>query len=148
MVGLGLGHWLTRGMGAPPPLKPTPMGYGGAWVGGLGFGLAIESPPCHLTSPLACPTPGFKPTPMGSRPKPTPKQKPSGWCLGRFTPTHTQTPRPNTMAGRRMAPPFHLLGRWRPRGAIEAEVAGGDKPHPPVLHYNTIKRMIDINMNL
>ncbi|MFS7923484.1 hypothetical protein Hanom_Chr03g00261231 [Helianthus anomalus] len=90
MVGLGLWHWLTRGMGAPLPLKPTPMGYGGAWVGGMSFGLAIESPPCHLTSPLARTTPGFKPTPMGPRPKP----KPPGWCLGRFTPTHAQTPAP------------------------------------------------------
>ncbi|KAJ0437000.1 hypothetical protein HanRHA438_Chr16g0744831 [Helianthus annuus] len=45
--------------GSPPPLKPTPIGYGGAWVGGLGwgheFGLAIESPPCHLTSPTSPP---------------------------------------------------------------------------------------------
>ncbi|MFS7965989.1 hypothetical protein Hanom_Chr09g00768571 [Helianthus anomalus] len=44
-------------MGAPPPLKPTPMGYGGAWVEGLGwgheFGLTIESTPCHLTSPTS-----------------------------------------------------------------------------------------------
>ncbi|MFS7984967.1 hypothetical protein Hanom_Chr11g00992861 [Helianthus anomalus] len=54
-LGLGLGHWLTRGMGAPPPLKPTPMGYGGAWVGGMSFGLAIESLPCHLTSPTSPP---------------------------------------------------------------------------------------------
>ncbi|MFS7905677.1 hypothetical protein Hanom_Chr01g00050501 [Helianthus anomalus] len=75
-------------MGAPPPLKLTLMEYGGAWVGGMSFGLAIESPPCHLTSPM----PGFKSTPMGPRPKPTPKPKPPGWCLGRFTPTHAQTP--------------------------------------------------------
>ncbi|MFS7953912.1 hypothetical protein Hanom_Chr07g00624161 [Helianthus anomalus] len=94
MVGLGLrlglGHWLTRGMGAPPPLKPTPMGYGGAWVGGLGlgawvggheFGLAIESLPCHLLARL---TPGFKPTPMGVTPKTHSKPKPPGWWLGRF----------------------------------------------------------------
>ncbi|MFS8024820.1 hypothetical protein Hanom_Chr16g01467871 [Helianthus anomalus] len=55
MVRLGLGHWLTRGMGAPLPLKPTPMGYGGAWVGGHKFGLDIESPSCHLTSPTSPP---------------------------------------------------------------------------------------------
>ncbi|MFS7918883.1 hypothetical protein Hanom_Chr03g00206411 [Helianthus anomalus] len=42
------------------------MGYGGAWVGGMSLVLAIESPPCHLTSP----TPGFKLTPMGPRPIP------------------------------------------------------------------------------
>ncbi|MFS7910967.1 hypothetical protein Hanom_Chr02g00112421 [Helianthus anomalus] len=35
---------------------------------------------------------GFKPTQMGPCPKPTPKPKPPGWCLGRFTPTHAQTP--------------------------------------------------------
>ncbi|MFS7989478.1 hypothetical protein Hanom_Chr11g01047381 [Helianthus anomalus] len=52
------------------------MGYGGAWVGGHDFGLAIESLPYHL---LARPTPGFKPTPMGPRPKPTPQPKPPGW---------------------------------------------------------------------
>ncbi|MFS8009470.1 hypothetical protein Hanom_Chr14g01285121 [Helianthus anomalus] len=80
-------------MRAPPPLKPTSMGYGGTWLGSLGlgheFGLAIESMSCHL---LARPTPGFKPTPMGPRPKPTPQPKPPEWCLGRFPPT--QTPRP------------------------------------------------------
>ncbi|MFS8014277.1 hypothetical protein Hanom_Chr15g01342701 [Helianthus anomalus] len=31
------------------------MGYGGAWVGGMSFGLAIESPPCHLTNPTSPP---------------------------------------------------------------------------------------------
>ncbi|MFS7925622.1 hypothetical protein Hanom_Chr04g00287211 [Helianthus anomalus] len=78
MVGLGLGHWLTRGMGVPhpPPLKPTPMGYGGAWVGGHEFGLAIESLPCHLLAHL---TPGFKPTPMGATPKTHAQPKPPGW---------------------------------------------------------------------
>ncbi|MFS7912086.1 hypothetical protein Hanom_Chr02g00125711 [Helianthus anomalus] len=54
-LGLGLGHWLTRGMGGPLPLKPMPMGYGGAWVEGMSFGLAIESPPCHLSSPTSPP---------------------------------------------------------------------------------------------
>ncbi|MFS8019565.1 hypothetical protein Hanom_Chr15g01405251 [Helianthus anomalus] len=76
-------------MGAPPPLKPTPMGYGGAWVGGHEFGLAIESLPCHL---LARPRSGFKPTPMGPRPKPTPQPKPPGWWLGRFQPTQAPYP--------------------------------------------------------
>ncbi|KAJ0680632.1 hypothetical protein HanPI659440_Chr16g0626381 [Helianthus annuus] len=50
-LGLGLGHLLTRGMGAPPP---TQTHAHRVWWG-LGwwheFDLAIESPPCHLTSP-------------------------------------------------------------------------------------------------
>ncbi|MFS8000127.1 hypothetical protein Hanom_Chr12g01174711 [Helianthus anomalus] len=95
MVGVELGHWLTRGMGVPPLFKPTPMGYGGAWVEGLDwgheFGLAIERLSCHLLGRL---TPGFKPTPMGPTPKTHAQPKPSGWCLGRFTPTHAQTPTP------------------------------------------------------
>ncbi|MFS7952710.1 hypothetical protein Hanom_Chr07g00610121 [Helianthus anomalus] len=49
------------------------MGYGEAWVEDLGcgheFAVATESLTCHL---LARPTPGFKPTPMGSRPNPRP----------------------------------------------------------------------------
>ncbi|KAJ0946665.1 hypothetical protein HanRHA438_Chr01g0006461 [Helianthus annuus] len=79
-------------MGAPSPLKSTPMGYGGAWVGGLGwgheFGLAIESLPCHL---LARPTSGFKPTPIGPRPNPRPNPNPR-WWLGRFQPTQPPPP--------------------------------------------------------
>ncbi|MFS7978161.1 hypothetical protein Hanom_Chr10g00912341 [Helianthus anomalus] len=92
------------------------MGYGGASVGelvdtwnesphhsnprpwvwwGLGwgheFGLAIESLPCHL---LARPTPGFKLTPMGPRPNPSP---PGRW-LGRFQPIHAPTQAPYPMA--------------------------------------------------
>ncbi|MFS7902101.1 hypothetical protein Hanom_Chr01g00007281 [Helianthus anomalus] len=90
MVGLGLGHWLTRGMGAPPPLKPTPMGYGGALVGGMSFGLAIESLSCHLTSPTSLPHARLHTHANGATPKP----KLLGWCLGRFTPTHAQTPAP------------------------------------------------------
>ncbi|MFS7948784.1 hypothetical protein Hanom_Chr06g00563911 [Helianthus anomalus] len=88
MVGLGLGHWLTRGMGAPPPLKPTPMRYGGAWVGGMSLVLPLRARHVTLLALLARPTPGFKPTPMGPRPKP----KPPGWWLGRFQPTQAPYP--------------------------------------------------------
>ncbi|MFS7904695.1 hypothetical protein Hanom_Chr01g00039111 [Helianthus anomalus] len=42
--------------------------------------------------------PGFKPTPMGSRPKPTPQPKPPGWWLGRFQPTHAPTQAPYPIA--------------------------------------------------
>ncbi|MFS8011691.1 hypothetical protein Hanom_Chr14g01312001 [Helianthus anomalus] len=86
-VGLGLGHLLTRVMGAPT----TQTHAHGVWWGlgwGHEFALAIKSLPCHL---LARPTPGFKPTPMGPRPKPTPQPKPPGWWLGRFQPTHAPT---------------------------------------------------------
>ncbi|MFS7973529.1 hypothetical protein Hanom_Chr09g00857621 [Helianthus anomalus] len=82
MVGLGW-VWVVAFVdtwnGSPSPLKPTPIGYGGAWVGGHEFALAIESLSCHL---LACPTPGFKPTPMGSRPDPRPNPSPRGNGLG------------------------------------------------------------------
>ncbi|MFS7907962.1 hypothetical protein Hanom_Chr01g00077631 [Helianthus anomalus] len=101
MVGLGLGHLLTRGMGAPPP-HPTPPtiqthAHGVWWGLGWGheFGLAIESLPCHL---LARPTPGFKLTPMGATPKLTPQPKLPGWWLGRFQPTHTPTQAPYPIA--------------------------------------------------
>ncbi|MFS7901085.1 hypothetical protein Hanom_Chr00s167780g01827481 [Helianthus anomalus] len=73
--------------GNPPPLKPTSIGYGGAWVRGLGWGhefaLAFESLPCHL---LARPTPGFKLTPQ---------PKPRGGCLGVFS-QPTPQPKPHT----------------------------------------------------
>ncbi|MFS7899511.1 hypothetical protein Hanom_Chr00s062333g01785571 [Helianthus anomalus] len=69
-MGLGLGLRLTRGMRASPPLKPTPMGYGGAWVGGMSLVWALRAR--HVTL-LARPTPGFKPTPMGPRPNPSPR---------------------------------------------------------------------------
>ncbi|MFS7950109.1 hypothetical protein Hanom_Chr06g00579451 [Helianthus anomalus] len=94
MVGLGLGHWLTRGMGPPPPLKPTPMGYGGAWVWGMSLVWALRTRHVTLLALLARPTPGFKPTPMGPRPKPTPQPKPPWWWLGRFQPTHAPTQAP------------------------------------------------------
>ncbi|KAF5799975.1 hypothetical protein HanXRQr2_Chr07g0310671 [Helianthus annuus] len=88
-VWFGLGYLLTRGMGAPPPPKPMPMGYGGAWVGGLGwghgFGLAIESPPCHLTSP---PHTRLQTHANGATPQP----KPPEWWLGRFQPTQAPYP--------------------------------------------------------
>ncbi|MFS7909450.1 hypothetical protein Hanom_Chr01g00094741 [Helianthus anomalus] len=58
------------------------MGYGGAWVGGHEFGLAIESLPCHL---LARPTLGFKLTPMGPRLDPHPNPSPRGDGLGVFS---------------------------------------------------------------
>ncbi|MFS8027001.1 hypothetical protein Hanom_Chr16g01493301 [Helianthus anomalus] len=91
--GAWVGALVDMWNGGPPPLKPTPMGYDGAWVGGLGlgheFGLTIKSLPCHL---LARPTPGFKPTPMGPHPKPTPQPKPPGWCLVRFLPTQVPYP--------------------------------------------------------
>ncbi|MFS7999941.1 hypothetical protein Hanom_Chr12g01172561 [Helianthus anomalus] len=81
-------------MGAPPPLKPTLMGYGGAWVGDMSFGLAIESPPCHLTSPTSPPHAWLH----THANRATPQTQAPGWCLGRFTPTHAQTsthtPRP------------------------------------------------------
>ncbi|MFS7932543.1 hypothetical protein Hanom_Chr04g00369071 [Helianthus anomalus] len=98
MVGLGLGHLLTRGMGAPSPLKPTPMGYGGAWIGGMSLVWPLRARHVTLLALLARPTPGLKPTPMEPRPKPTPKPKPPGWWLGRFQPTHapTQAPYPTT----------------------------------------------------
>ncbi|MFS7955918.1 hypothetical protein Hanom_Chr07g00648421 [Helianthus anomalus] len=60
-------------MGVPSPLKPTPMGYGGAWIGGMSFLWPLESLPCHL---LARPTPGFKPTLMGPRPNSHPNPSP------------------------------------------------------------------------
>ncbi|MFS7938839.1 hypothetical protein Hanom_Chr05g00444481 [Helianthus anomalus] len=81
-------------MGAPLPLKPTPIGYGGAWVGGLGFGLAIESPPCHLTSPTSPPHVWIQTHANGAMPQTHAQTKTPGWCLGRFTPTHAQTPAP------------------------------------------------------
>ncbi|MFS7918652.1 hypothetical protein Hanom_Chr03g00203641 [Helianthus anomalus] len=92
MVGLELGHLLTRGMGAPPSLKPTTMGYGGGLDWGHEFALAIESLPCHL---LARPTPGFKPTSMGPRPNPRPNPSPRGGCLGIFS-QPTPQPKPHT----------------------------------------------------
>ncbi|KAF5806767.1 hypothetical protein HanXRQr2_Chr05g0225451 [Helianthus annuus] len=70
------------------------MGYGGAWVGGHEFGLAIESLPCHL---LARPTPSFKPMPMGATPKTHAQPKSPEWWLGRFQPTHTPTQAPYRM---------------------------------------------------
>ncbi|MFS8003423.1 hypothetical protein Hanom_Chr13g01213811 [Helianthus anomalus] len=68
MVGLGLGAWVL------------------VWP--------LRARHVTLLASLARPTSGFKPTPMGPRPKPTPKPKLPGWCLGRFTPTHAQTPAP------------------------------------------------------
>ncbi|MFS7986338.1 hypothetical protein Hanom_Chr11g01009161 [Helianthus anomalus] len=69
-LGFGLGHLLTRGMGAPPTTQTHAhwVWWGLGW--GHEFALAIESLPCHL---LARPTPGFKPTPMGPRPNPSPR---------------------------------------------------------------------------
>ncbi|MFS7972165.1 hypothetical protein Hanom_Chr09g00841511 [Helianthus anomalus] len=93
-LGLGLGHWLTRGMGAPPPLIPTPMGYGGAWVRGMSFDLTIESPPCHLTSPTSPPHARLQTHANGATPQTHAQTQAPGWCLGRFTPTHAQTPVP------------------------------------------------------
>ncbi|MFS7964594.1 hypothetical protein Hanom_Chr08g00752171 [Helianthus anomalus] len=92
MVGLGLGlglrHWLTRGMGALPPLKPTHMGYGGAWVGGMSLVWPLRA--LHVTL-LAHPTPGFKPTSMGPRPNPSPR----GDGLGIFSQPTLQRPNPS-----------------------------------------------------
>ncbi|KAJ0495092.1 hypothetical protein HanIR_Chr12g0604981 [Helianthus annuus] len=86
--GVWVGALVDTWNGGPPPLKPTPMGYGGAWVGGHEFGLAIESLPCHL---LARPTPGFKPTPIGATPNPSPW----GGGLGVFS-QPTPQPKPHT----------------------------------------------------
>ncbi|MFS8006412.1 hypothetical protein Hanom_Chr14g01248891 [Helianthus anomalus] len=98
MVGLELWHWLTREMRAPSPLKPTPMGYGGVWVGGMSLVWPLRARHVTLLALLARPTPGFKPTPIGPRTKPTPQPKPPRWWLGRFqptrTPTHAHTPQP------------------------------------------------------
>ncbi|MFS8034632.1 hypothetical protein Hanom_Chr17g01583401 [Helianthus anomalus] len=91
MVGLGLGHWLTRGMGAPPPLKPMPTGYGGAWVGGMSLVWPWRARHVTLLALLARPTPGFKPTPMGPRPNPSPR----GGGLGVFS-QPTPQPKPHT----------------------------------------------------
>ncbi|MFS8002380.1 hypothetical protein Hanom_Chr13g01201421 [Helianthus anomalus] len=82
----------------PPPSTTTQIHAHRVWWGlGLGheFGLAIESLPCHLLARL---TPGFKPTPMGPRPKPTSQPKPPGWRLGRFLPIHAPTQAPYPMA--------------------------------------------------
>ncbi|MFS8002195.1 hypothetical protein Hanom_Chr13g01199241 [Helianthus anomalus] len=87
MVGLRLGYWLISGMGAPPPLKLMPMGYGRAWVGGMSLVWPLRARNVTL---LARPTPGFKPTPNGATPQP----KPAGWWLGRFQPTHAPTQAP------------------------------------------------------
>ncbi|MFS8027262.1 hypothetical protein Hanom_Chr16g01496601 [Helianthus anomalus] len=65
------------------------MGYGGAWVGGHGFALAIESLPCHL---LARPTPAFKPTPIEPCPNPRPNPSPRGGGLGVFSQPKPHTP--------------------------------------------------------
>ncbi|MFS7993907.1 hypothetical protein Hanom_Chr12g01099721 [Helianthus anomalus] len=73
--GAWVGVLLIRGMGVPPPLKLMPMGYGGAWVGGMSLIWPLRTR--HVTL-LARPTPGFKPTSMGPRPKPTAQPKPSG----------------------------------------------------------------------
>ncbi|MFS8022241.1 hypothetical protein Hanom_Chr16g01437131 [Helianthus anomalus] len=74
------------------------MGYGGAWVGGLGwgheFGLVIESPSCHLTSPTSLPHARLQTHANGVTPQP----KPSGWCLGRFPPIHAPTQAPYPMS--------------------------------------------------
>ncbi|MFS7908383.1 hypothetical protein Hanom_Chr01g00082541 [Helianthus anomalus] len=62
---------------------------------GLGFGLAIESPPCHLTSPTSPPHARLQTHANGATPQP----KPPGWWLGRFQPTHapTQAPYPTAL---------------------------------------------------
>ncbi|MFS7950914.1 hypothetical protein Hanom_Chr07g00588811 [Helianthus anomalus] len=89
-LGLGLGHWLTRGIGAPHHSNPRPWGMVGLGLGHE-FGLAIESLPCHL---LARPTPGFKPTPMGATPNPSPRGGDLG-VLPQPTPkSPPHTPRP------------------------------------------------------
>ncbi|MFS7959884.1 hypothetical protein Hanom_Chr08g00696371 [Helianthus anomalus] len=71
-LGIRLGHWLTREMGASPSLKSTLMGYGGAWIGGHEFGLAIKSPPCHLTSPTSPPHARLQTHANGATPQPKP----------------------------------------------------------------------------
>ncbi|MFS8028938.1 hypothetical protein Hanom_Chr16g01516431 [Helianthus anomalus] len=35
--GLGWGHELTRGVGAPLPVSDVSVGYDGAWVGGVAW---------------------------------------------------------------------------------------------------------------
>ncbi|MFS7924093.1 hypothetical protein Hanom_Chr03g00268571 [Helianthus anomalus] len=90
-LGLGLGHWLTRGMTVPLPLKSTPMGYGGAWVGGMSFGLAIESPPCHLTSPTSPPHARLQTHANGATPQTHAKTQAPGMMSWVFYPN----PRPN-----------------------------------------------------
>ncbi|MFS7989722.1 hypothetical protein Hanom_Chr11g01050221 [Helianthus anomalus] len=97
MVGFGLRHWLTRGMGAPPPLKPIGMGYGG-----MSLVWPLRARHVTLLALLVRPTSGFKPMPMGRRHKPTPQPKPPGWWLGRFQPTYapTQAPYPMTLCKR------------------------------------------------
>ncbi|MFS7950580.1 hypothetical protein Hanom_Chr07g00584891 [Helianthus anomalus] len=70
-----------------------------AWVGGMSLVWPLRARHVTLLALLARPTPGFKPTPMGPRPKPTPHPKPPGWWLGHFPPTHAQTlaPYPTTL---------------------------------------------------
>ncbi|MFS7956412.1 hypothetical protein Hanom_Chr07g00654351 [Helianthus anomalus] len=91
MVGLGLGHWLTREMEAPPPLKPMLMGYGGAWVEGMSLVWPLRVRHVTLLAILARLTPGFKPTPIGARPNPSPR----GGDLGVFS-QPTPQPKPHT----------------------------------------------------
>ncbi|MFS7949120.1 hypothetical protein Hanom_Chr06g00567841 [Helianthus anomalus] len=67
----------------------------GAWFGAMSLVWPLRAR--HITL-LARPTPGFKPTLMGPRPKPTPQPKPPGWWLGRFQPTHVPTQAPYPMA--------------------------------------------------
>ncbi|MFS7964338.1 hypothetical protein Hanom_Chr08g00749081 [Helianthus anomalus] len=61
------------------------MGYGGAWVGGHEFGLAIESLPCHLLARhvtlLPRPTPGLKAKPKGATPQPKPPPGVVAWAF-------------------------------------------------------------------
>ncbi|MFS7976183.1 hypothetical protein Hanom_Chr10g00889461 [Helianthus anomalus] len=98
MVGLGLwlglGHWLTRGMGAPPPLKPTSTGYGGAWVGGMSFSLAIESLPCHLTSPTSPPHARLHTHANGATPQTHTQTQAPGVVPWAFYPNPRPNPRP------------------------------------------------------
>ncbi|MFS7943022.1 hypothetical protein Hanom_Chr06g00495391 [Helianthus anomalus] len=70
------------------------MEYGRAWVWGMSLVWPLRTRHVTLLALLACPTPGFKLTPMGSRPKLTPQPKPPGWWLARFQPTHAPTQAP------------------------------------------------------
>ncbi|MFS7951902.1 hypothetical protein Hanom_Chr07g00600681 [Helianthus anomalus] len=67
----------------------------GAWVGGMSLVWPLRARHVTLLAPLARPTPGFKPTPMGPRPKRTPTRSGDLGVLPQLTPKpSSHTPRP------------------------------------------------------
>ncbi|MFS7925412.1 hypothetical protein Hanom_Chr04g00284601 [Helianthus anomalus] len=111
MVGLGLGHLVTRGMGAPHCLVTCPRGMAGCWLGlgwvhrlakpnGLNLKFKLFICPAMTwrgqrmkPSQLGCqgrPTPGLKAKPQGPRPNPSPP----GVVAWAFSPNPGQNPRP------------------------------------------------------